>query len=99
MSRPKTLRNQHLDAFAEKIFAPIAKHQLRLLVDQNDLSLGIHDDDPVGSRFQQAAELRLRCLGLGAGKVLLLELGMPSFDTGLFWLNRWNPHKGPPGHR
>ena len=70
VSRLKTLRNKHLNALAEKLFAPIVKQLLSLLVDKDDLALDIHNDDAVGRRLQQAAKLRLRSLGLGPGKLL-----------------------------
>ena len=57
MILPVTLRNQQLNFLAEQFLARVAKQFFGFFVDQLNFAPGIHDDDSVGSGFEQTAKM------------------------------------------
>src|SRR5436305_11265767 len=60
MLEPRTRRQQYLDLPAEQLGSPVAEKPLGLRIDDDDVAALIHDDDRVGSRFQQILEFLVR---------------------------------------
>ncbi len=59
------LGQQQLDGLLEKLGARIAEESLGLRVDEHDAARAVHDDDRVGCRLEEPAELLLGLLALG----------------------------------
>ena len=82
MTLPKSFRKQCLDQLSQKLLAAIAKQLLCLLIDQNDFAFSIDDHNPVRSRLQKPAKLRLSSFCLGAANLLVVQMRASSFDRG-----------------
>src|SRR5262249_52053762 len=55
----KSFRDQNLNLPPKELLPLVAKQLLHLGIDQHDLSLPVHHDHGIGSRFQKTAELLL----------------------------------------
>src|SRR5205085_11590351 len=60
MGWAKTLRHEQLDRFAEQLLTRVAKHPLRLRIDDDDFSARVDDDDSIRRRLEQTAKSRFR---------------------------------------
>ena len=82
MPLPESFRQEYLNQLAQNLVTHIAKQPLRLVVDQNDLALGVDNHNRVGGRLQEAAKLCLSSFRYGAGSLLIKQMGAFSFDRG-----------------
>ena len=64
MLGPKALRHQHLDELAKELRALVPEQSLGLGVHEDDASGVVHDHDRVRRRLQETAKLRLGALSI-----------------------------------
>src|SRR5579883_481931 len=60
VTRPKSLRQQHLDGLAKQLVALVAEELLRLAVDEHDAAAAVDDDNAVRRRFEQLTKGGIR---------------------------------------